>query len=227
MKSIALIAVSSVGIPEHCQALMYSRKEVLRSRPVERMILISDVKPPSFYTGEWIPLPQPLDILSYGRFQVHTLGRWWNQIGTDFMLNIQADGFVTNGGMWDESFLDYDYIGAPWAAPQVDGRDAAVGFRVGNSGFSLRSRRFMELSAAENNNEIHNGMKIYEDQGDDIYWCQMNRFWMDQQGIRFAPLEIAAKFSLEHTIPEYPSRTVSDCFGQHGRMKLYVQEDMK
>ena len=30
------------------------------------------------------------------------------------MLIVQDDGFIINKNLWDEEFLSYDYIGAPW-----------------------------------------------------------------------------------------------------------------
>ncbi len=35
-------------------------------------------------------------------------------VTTDFNLCVQFDGFAVNAGSWDDVFLDYDYIGAPW-----------------------------------------------------------------------------------------------------------------
>ena len=37
-----------------------------------------------------------------------------NHIDTSHCLLIQADGFVINPNKWDDSWLEYDYIGAPW-----------------------------------------------------------------------------------------------------------------
>ena len=35
-------------------------------------------------------------------------------IQTSHCLLIQSDGFVLFPDKWDDSWLDYDYIGAPW-----------------------------------------------------------------------------------------------------------------
>ena len=43
-------------------------------------------------------------------------------------------------------FFDYDYIGAPWPNNFVN--------RVGNGGFSLRSKKFLELTAKIPYNKI-------------------------------------------------------------------------
>jgi hypothetical protein len=53
------------------------------------------------------------------------------------VLLVQWDGYVCNPDAWDPAFLDCDYIGAKWFWHN----DA---MRVGNGGFSLRSRRLLE-----------------------------------------------------------------------------------
>ena len=73
------------------------------------------------------------------------------------MLVIQDDGHIVNPSLWDEEFLKYDYIGLPW--PFEDSwiekqlkeqrpiiRKVYPKNRVGNGGFSLRSRKFLEFS---------------------------------------------------------------------------------
>lgn len=40
---------------------------------------------------------------------VYELG---SHIHTDFALIVHADGFVVHPEMWQDAFLDYDYIGA-------------------------------------------------------------------------------------------------------------------
>ena len=49
---------------------------------------------------------------------------------------MQWDGYAVNPGAWDAAFLDCDYLGAKWSWH----KDA---MRVGNGGFSLRSRRLL------------------------------------------------------------------------------------
>ena len=58
-------------------------------------------------------------------------------IDTQHVLLIQWDGYVVNPDAWRDAFLSCDYIGAKWSW-----HDAAE--RVGNGGFSLRSRKLLE-----------------------------------------------------------------------------------
>jgi hypothetical protein len=61
-----------------------------------------------------------------------------DHVDTTHCLVAQWDGHLLDAERWQDAFLDYDYIGASW--PQFDD-----GHDVGNGGFSLRTRRLMDL----------------------------------------------------------------------------------
>jgi len=82
---------------------------------------------------EVIRIPDIASIADYSRFMIKSLG---GHIQTGFALVIQYDGYVVNGRRWSAEFQEYDYAGAPWS-----------GGRVGNGGFSLRSRRLLRALA--------------------------------------------------------------------------------
>ena len=71
---------------------------------------------------------------AYSSFVVKQLNTY---VDTPFALVIQYDGFILNPDAWRDDYLAYDYIGAPWCEPE--------GYIVGNGGFSLRSKRLLEL----------------------------------------------------------------------------------
>lgn len=108
------------------------------------------------------------------------------------VLVIQWDGFVLDASRWDPAFLDYDFIGAPW--PQFEEN------RVGNGGFSLRSKRLLELTASPDFAGSH---------PEDISICRTYRQFLESRSIRFAPTSLATRFSFERG-----PRTRS--FGFHG-----------
>lgn len=56
-------------------------------------------------------------------------------IKTSHCLFIQWDSWIIDPSMWKPEFLEYDYIGAPWWYEDLN---------VGNSGFCLRSKAFMD-----------------------------------------------------------------------------------
>lgn len=117
-------------------------------------------------------------------------------VKTSHFLTVQWDGWVLDAQAWDPAFLDYDYIGAPW-------HWHPPGSQVGNGGFSLRSRRLMEF-LAERRKRFR-----YSYPEDDVI-CRRYRPALEAEGFRFAPVELAFRFSFEHGRPsDFPT------FGYH------------
>lgn len=112
----------------------------------------------------------------------------------DFCLNVQHDSTIIDIDRWDKDFLNYDYIGAPWpmhiiqSSDMVAGRIDKIPNIVGNGGFSLRSRKFVEESAKLG----------WAHKNEDLNTCIFNYQKMIDSGIKFAPPELAARFSVEH-----------------------------
>jgi len=120
----------------------------------------------------------------------------WKFVKTEFFIVLQYDGFVLNGDCFSETFMDYDYIGAPW--PHFDI------YKVGNGGFSLRSKRLMR--AVE---------PLLEQQDfllpEDIVICRKYRRHLVRNfGIKFAPVSVAESFSQELSVRDQMT------FGFHG-----------
>ena len=125
-------------------------------------------------------------------------------IDTDFCLSVHDDGFVINPQLWQDEFLKYDYIGAPWAQGYV-----------GNGGFTLRSKLFMDICQEIPWNGEH----------DDWHTCVTHRDHFISRGCKFAPMDLAVQFSLEGMIPGYPYN-LDNCFGFHGRGEVeYLFKD--
>ena len=112
----------------------------------------------------------------------------------DFCLNVQHDSTIIDVEHWDDRYLDYDYIGAPWpmsiiqASDMVAGRIEEIPNVVGNGGFSLRTRKFVEESAKLG----------WDHKNEDLNICVFNHDTMTDNGIKFAPPSLAGKFSVEH-----------------------------
>jgi hypothetical protein len=134
----------------------------------------------------------------YSNFLINKLN---NYISTNFVIILQIDGFIINPQLWRDSFLEWDYIGAPWP------HHPSFPNRVGNVGFSLRSKKFLEITSQLINTN---------DQNEDHFLCRTNYNLLSNNGIKFADLKTASKFSLEHNIPEY-HQDYSNVFGIHGR----------
>lgn len=123
-----------------------------------------------------------------------------NYVQTEFAILIHGDGYVINPHLWDERWLDYDYVGAPWPTPRdvysYRTPDGEI-IRVGNS-VSLRSKKIMELPSKLG----LEWKEYYGNTNEDGFICVHNRKILEQNGCRFAPLEVAVHFSKEHEIPE-------------------------
>lgn len=137
-------------------------------------------------------------------------------ITDDFCLNVQHDSTIIDSSKWSDDYLKYDYIGAPWpmniiqASDMVAGRIEKIPNVVGNGGFSLRTRKFVEESAKLG----------WQHKNEDLNICVFNYGTMKEAGINFAPPELAAQFSVEHPTPykNFDRRILFtyNSFGFHG-----------
>lgn len=122
------------------------------------------------------------------------------------VLYTEWDASVLNPRAWRRSWLQYDFIGAPWPRHSVPGWPACDGRTnaVGNTGFSLMSRAFCREIA-----------KLAAESGDvrryasDMWACRTMRPTLEALGIRFAPVHVAEAFSCEN-------RVYAGSFGFHG-----------
>jgi len=118
------------------------------------------------------------------------------QFKSDFILIIQDDGFVINPNKWSDSFYEYDFIGAPW--PETDkisnvrfGKEEIIAKRknrIGNGGFSLRSKKYLNYSSQFNN------CRGYPE---DLFLNALNYEKAKKKNLNFPPPEKAYKFSTE------------------------------
>jgi Protein of unknown function (DUF5672) len=116
-------------------------------------------------------------------------------------LCIHWDSPVLNPEAWTDEFLAYDYIGGlMWETT------------VGNGGFMMASRKFYEGVQALNLPPTLDA--CYPS---DQKICVWYRKQMEDMGVRWAPNELARRFSRENQ-PPYGTETL----GGHGR--LYVAD---
>lgn len=149
-------------------------------------------------------ITQLKSIREYSDFMVKELA---NHFTTDFVMVAQWDGFIWHPELWEDEFLNYDYIGAPWThdTPMIGDHVNPDHFRVGNGGFSIRSKRLQDFLRDDKNIILH--------RNEDVAICQLNRAYLEKCGFTFAPYGVAERFSLENG-PMVPR------FGAHARVKL-------
>jgi len=180
---------------------------------------------------EIIKIPKITDSYEYSKFILLDLP---DMIDSEFCMIIHADGFPINFNLWDENFIKYDYIGAPWGMgvngsgvyPHHYHRGLVEG---GNGGFSIRSKKLMKLIREIPDNFLHLGKSIRERCRDkslheDGFICYELRSWLKQNGCAFAPYDLAKKFSLETSLEDGPN-DIEKVFGFHGYQYGYITMD--
>lgn len=135
-------------------------------------------------------------IENYSKFLLTNIADYFS---TSHCLITQYDGFIINPASWSDEFLNYDYVGAPWPTRFLY-KNVNKQYRVGNGGFSLRSHRLQAVLKRSTINHYH---------PEDVMLCQYFRPQLEKIGIKFAPVELASKFSVEWGV-------IKDQFGQHG-----------
>ncbi len=159
-----------------------------RALSVARTLLLTD----RALTCEGVEVAQIRPIRSraaYSQFVLKELSRF---ITTDYALVAQWDGFVIDGAAWADEFWNYDYIGAKW--PHLGGD-----FRVGNGGFSLRSKRLLDALADP-------AITLNENENEDEAICIRHRELLETKyGIRFADERVADRFAFDVGRPNGPT----------------------
>lgn len=172
---ITLVSVAGVKIPETIEAM---------KKCLEQMAF-----------GQALLLMPKTDYKQYNEFVAMEL---WKYINTDYCLLFQNDGYILDGSLWDDEFLKYDYIGAPWPAKTHYTKDGQE-VRVGNGGFSLRSKKLLFAPTRLGLKFTDKGTGFWHEDG---FLCVHYRKELEDYGIKFAPVEVAARFSTELTVPE-------------------------
>lgn len=135
--------------------------------------------------------------INYNVFMINHLHKF---IKSDFCLVAQWDGFIIDANMWQDEFFDYDYIGASW---QFSGCKNCVG----NGGFSLRSKRFLQVSSSIKYDPFNcswfDPQQAYDRPipPEDWFLCYHSYEEMKDNAINFAPIDLANKFSVENIGP--------------------------
>jgi hypothetical protein len=155
--------------------------------------------------------------LTWNEYNQFVISELYKYINTEYCILIQTDGFIINSNIWSDEFLNYDYIGAAWdfekypfqtnsINPKVIERKGINNLnRVGNGGFTLRSKKLLEITS----------QCPFKCNGpEDVFICNDFYDYFTQQGIKFAPVEIADIFSKD------PILDINSTFGFHGNKDL-------
>ena len=172
--------------------------------PCQEVLFLSDKN--IYPDGRWIDI-NPINIEEYNTMMVKHL---WPYIRTEHVLVVQYDGMAVNANHWTDDFLNCDYIGAIWPWPHHPPE-----YKVGNGGFSLRSRRLLH-TLKDHRVVLDHSLPMYEDLYIGVHY---KKFLLDQ-GIKIADVATATQFSHEHFPDAKPT------FGFHGTFNVpYYLDD--
>lgn len=161
--------------------------------PAARVLLLTDSREP-FEGVETVNMAPIKSRAAYSRFVLKELA---NNVATEYALVVQWDGFVIHDDAFADEFWRYDYIGAKWPHKQSD-------FRVGNGGFSLRSKRLLDALRDD-------AIFFHENENEDETICIRYRDLLESKhGIVFADERVADRFAFD------VSRPVGRTLGFHG-----------
>jgi hypothetical protein len=191
LPKVTLCAVACTKVDETIFALKQSMKEI----NYHEVILLTHQRLELSDLGIKVIKIKKLNYKEYNYFILYRLKDY---IKSDYCLLVQNDGYVLRSDKWTAKFLKYDYIGAPWAKNvhfMADGKNV----RVGNGGFSFRSRKLLSLPTKLKLRFTDKGTGYFHEDG---FICVYYRKVLEKHGLKIAPVKIAAKFSCETICPE-------------------------
>lgn len=219
INNVTLVAVSSIELEPTLSALIYSNRYL----QFEKVLFLTHANKSDFYkVPDYIEFQKIPEIKSKDEYSIFMLYELKKYIKTDYCLTVQYDGFVLHPDKWNNDWLQYDFIGAPWPPFYVNRETPSKIVRVGNGGFSLRSKKFLNLFSDLNLPLIRDGLVGI---AEDHQQCCMYHDTFVNNGIKFAPVEVAKYFSHEnHTITPETERHIMP-FGFHLCRGYIVQDE--
>ena len=191
--AVTLVAVDCAYPALAASALARSAGQL----PVARTLLLTDAN----ISHDGVEVVRIAPIRSRDAYSQFVLKDLRAHIKTDYALVVQWDGFVIDGNAWADEFWNYDYIGAKW--PHESGE-----FRVGNGGFSLRSKRLLDALADD--------AVALNSENEDTAICIRHRALLEQKyGIVFADERVADRFAFD------VSRPIGPTLGFHGAFNFW------
>jgi hypothetical protein len=245
-----ITVVSLTGL-KNARGAAHSVELCSRQMPGAQALLMSPERPANLPPAVRHRVVAPMNYHEYSWFVMFAL---WRFIETDYALIVQDDGWILDIANWRDEFLDYDYVGAPihlarvdtpqdstWMRsfswyPHLDQADSIV-MPVLNGGFSLRSKRMLralidhpEVRVEVPPPNVHETEPIkmgwFNDAiNEDVQLTAVLRPQLERLGIRYAPLDVCARFAVEDAGPIHDSAGATRKFGQHGWWRRLISVD--
>lgn len=228
--SITLVQYSNI----FHDLIKFSMEKTINVKSFDDIVLFSDKDIQLSQKHRFVSIPSKLESTdvnnkNYSHFFIKEL---YTHIDTDFVLITQYDGMACNKNFWDDRFYDFDYIGAPICVgiqelasgikyfPWLN--DHITDWRVGNGGFSLRSKKLLKVLQQDKNIKFPFTKNKKDWIAEDLAICLYYRKYLeDTHNIRFGTVELATKFSVDIT------SNFGLSYGFHGvhHIPLFLTED--
>ena len=190
-----------------------------------------------------------IDPLDYFQYSIFVLYKLHNFINTEYALIIQDDGWVVNEKAWSMDYFAYDFLGAPTHLARKNLGSGYAYYKnyqwvgdylispenfdvVLNGGFSLRSKKLLELPEAKSlkfiidppDPKTKTSLSWQQDSLlEDVQICLYLRAQLEANGIRFPEIEVAKKFSIEHIDLTFHSKLdLMSVFGHHSKLRKII-----
>ena len=201
LTDITIVVIDSLNY----NATTIAINETKKIFPEAKVLVFSDK---DFYPcDKYVSVPK-FDGKEHSRICLEEVPKY---VETEWAVYIQYDGFPTQAHLWNDKFLEYDYIGAVmW---DRDGLPV-----VGNGGFSLRSKKLMDLLPQLKQDVTGEHWDWLEDQLISVKY----RSWLESQGVTYAPPELANLWSKDH--PLGPPNTFG--FHSHNLIPEYCGKEI-
>ena len=200
---VDLVAVACTKVPETIEAMRKSQAQFKFTRSI-------------LFTHEEIEADGieviKIDKLDYKGYNEFIAMKLWQYIGSDYILLVQNDSWILDGKLWDNDWFKFDYIGSVWPIPDDETTYRTPSgrlVRVGNGGFSFRSRKLLRAPTILGFEFTDKGTGFPHEDG---FLCVHIGDELEKNGIKFAPIHVAVKFSRELDVPEL---TDKNTFGFH------------
>jgi ADP-heptose:LPS heptosyltransferase len=182
LDNVTLICVDCKNIGEAISALRESLKQI---KP-NKALFLTDVEV-SLEDIEVVNIPKIKSKREYSEFIIKQLYKYFE---TDYVMIVQADGFILDHTAWSDDFLNFDCLGAPWNFDHDR--------LIGNGGASLRTKKLQTILGTDDFIDVLHPC----DQSIGIVY----KFYLEEKyGIKFPPVELAERFSFELREPVRPT----------------------
>ena len=206
LKDVTLLSYSTN--PERMNGTIRALQTCCENLDFYQVKLICDKKPDNLPENIiWEYAPHINNINDFNYYMFLELGK---HVDSSHMLFVHDHAFVLTASLWDDNWLQYDYCGSPW--PVVENAyltDDGKRIRVGNGGFSLRSRKLL-FAPKELGLKLEHRQGFYNEDGN-VAVYQVDR--LSKYGIKYMPLEEACKFAYENDVEE--NKGINNFFGFH------------